>query len=165
MPARSSIQAFIEAVNSGQTKTTKVLNRLLEGKTASYNGAMLSDAAHLGRANSLDQLQGWAKDELRKPGQNDPELALSDADLDHFDSWPPAEKEKVRRALAAAVGPAGGPSRDIHFSWALYAGTGSATQLDPPDLAGTGDIRVTFLSPHKNVTKSPVTFGEVHVQI
>jgi hypothetical protein len=165
MPEKSSIRKFIEAVNSGQTKTTKVLNRLFEGKTASYNGAMLADAAHLGQPNSLNQLQAWAKDELRKPGNSDPELALSDADLDHFDSWPPGEKEKVRQALVAAVGPPGGPSRDIHFSWALYAGTDSATQLDPPGLAGTGDIRVTFLSPNKNVTKSPVTFGEVHVEI
>ena len=165
MPEKSSIRKFIEAVNSGQTKTTKVLNRLFEGKTASYNGAMLFDAAHLGQPNSLDQLQAWAKDELRKAGKDDADLAPGDADLDHIDSWPPAEKEKVRQALVAAVGPPGGPSRDIHFSWALYAGTGSATRLDPPDLAETGDIRVTFLSPHKNVTKSPVTIGEVHVKI
>ena len=72
MPEKSSIRAFIEAVNSGQTKTTKVLNSLLEGKTASYNGTMLFDATHLGRLNSLDQLQAWAKDELRKPGSANP---------------------------------------------------------------------------------------------
>ena len=167
MPEKSSIKKFVEAVKTGKTKTTKVLNAVFENKTAAYNGSTLFDASHLGQARFLDDLRApdldLVRDELRKPGKSDPELALDDADLDHMNSWSPDEKEKVRKALVDAVGASGAASRNIHFSWALYDGGDSKTDVDDP--GPPGDIVVRFLSPRKNVDKSGFTYGEINVKI
>jgi hypothetical protein len=167
VPDTSSIRTFIQAIKTGQTKTTKVLNALFGNNTASYNGSTLFDGDHLGKANVLDNLRdpavSWACDELRKPGQSDSSLAISEADIDHINSWPAAEKEQVRQALVAAVGPPGGPSRGIHFSWGLYDGASSRTQVNTPPAPGA--ITVIFQSPRANVEKSTITYGDIQVRI
>ena len=156
MPEYSSIKAFVNAVKTRRTKPTKVLDALFSSP-AGYQGTPLLQS--LRHAHALDDLPQWAKDELVKPGQSDPELALSAAELAHINSWPDDEKEKVRAAIVAAVDGA----RNITFLWELHDGALSVTQVD--GLAGTGAITARFLSPRANIRKGGTTYGEVHVDI
>ena len=156
MPEHSTIKAFVNAVKSRRTKPTKVLDALLSNP-ASYQGTPLLTS--LQQPHALDNLPQWAKNELGKPGQSDPELSLSNAELDHINSWPKDEKDKARDALVTAIVGA----RPIAFRWELYDGALSVTQVD--GLQGTGLITVRFLSPRDNVRHTGLTFGEVFVDI
>lgn len=156
MPEHSTIKAFVNAVKSRRTKPTKVLDALFS-KPASYQGTPLLTS--LRQPHALDNLPQWARDELGKPGTGTPELALSNAEFVHINSWPNDEKEKAREALVAAVDGA----RSIAFHWELYDGALSVTQVD--GLSGSGPIAVRFLSPRDNVRQGGLTYGEVYVDI
>ncbi len=143
MPPKSSIQTFIDAVNTGQTNTTRALE-VIGTNLAAYSGfaAALATPGALKADPSTGLLPAWAGAVLSGVGVG--ALALTPAELLHIGAWPDAEKEKVRAALYQAMQ----AGNAVHFSWQLYPGADSISHVD--NLPG-GDFKVTFLSPQSKV--------------
>jgi hypothetical protein len=149
MPERSSIQSFINALQSGQTTITRGLKQLWDDRAALPN--ITSRAATL----TLTPLDAEVDAALRARG-------LATKEIDHINEWSNGEKVKVRRALVVALN--SNPQRDVEFSWELYNGSASVAQID--NLNGTGTIRVRFRSPRANIqTVADEITGEVNVQL
>lgn len=149
MPERSTIQSFINALQSGQTTITRGLQRLWDERSTLSN--ITSKAATL----ALTPLDADVKTALGARG-------LGTTELDHIDEWPDVEKRKVRRALVVALN--SNPQRDVEFFWELYNGSASVAQID--NLHGPGTITVRFLSPRANVRVVAESIaGEVFVDL
>ena len=139
MPPGTKMQAFLNSVRTGETKTTRALERLWLRRGPNI-------AANFRRANSAKGLPDWLKNELTRQGNQHAPVALSGVEFDHIREWPDAEKEKMRAALIASLGP---PRRTVRFRWALSKGTASVNPVDNP--FGPGDMTITFTSPQRNV--------------
>lgn len=133
------MQTFLNSVRTGETKTTRALERLWQRRGPNI-------AANLRRANSAKGLPDWLESELKRQGKQHAPVALSGVEFEHIRDWPDEEKEKLRAALLASLGP---PRRTVRFRWTLYTGPTSVNPVDNP--YGPGDMTVTFTSPEKNV--------------
>lgn len=137
---------FLQAIRTRSTKTTQVLDVI--GTNLAAYGAPI--AANLAKANALNAVGGhlpaWAEQALNSvSGANPALVALTNQELLHIGGWPDAEKDKVREALYQAIQ----AGRAVRFYWELYAGANSVSQVD--NLAGPGDISITFRSPQSKV--------------
>jgi hypothetical protein len=112
---------------------------------------------NLSTPNILDTLPEWARVALKNapaPGViRDP---VTDAELEHINSWPNKHKEQVRLALAEAIN----NDRVVEFFWELYRGQSEHIVVDIP--AEGGDIHITFYSPYDNVIQAT---GNIEVKV
>lgn len=151
MPPMSTIQTFIDALRTGQTRTTRGLNEIF-GEPAAAGAALKPDqAALLGSPGGLDALAGWMRDLLKRV--SDP---LTDAELDHIDEWPRVHKERVRLALVRAIE----DDVAVRFSWEIHSGAAPDTAITDQ---GTDGIFVTFRSPRARVRLEGDGAGEIFV--
>lgn len=146
MPANGTLRSFINALTSGQTNITRCLERLANDPTRRQKYAADINAPHA----AVGQLPGWLRNEMVQAG-------MSQAEVDHAERWPDAEKEKVRRQVAEAIR----DERPLHFGWELYDGDDPVSEVrrDPNQ-----DVRVVFRSPRKGVKLSLVNHGSVSVE-
>ncbi len=82
---------------------------------------------------------------------------LTAVEIDHIDSWPSTEKEKVRVALVEAIL----SNRSVVFFWELYPGASSVSDVQN---TGTGNIIVTNRTPRDRVSLSSLNLNEVSIQ-
>lgn len=141
MPEESTIKKFVKAIQTGRTHTTKALD------SVDFNPHL----GALGTPNVVDTLPDWARAGLQPP--------LSDAELDHIDSWPKDQKELVRQAVVTATQ----AKRKVQFFWELHSGTNEATDIQ--GLGGTGTVTIIFRSPRSKVKVSMATFGDISVDV
>lgn len=138
MPPGSTLRTFIEAIQTGQTKTTRALDDFFKNP-----GGL---AGHLGRndfknAGAFNVLPGWAKTALMPH--------LSALELDHIDSWPNDKKDDVRAKLDQAIH----YNRNaVHFFWQPYPGSSEDVEIIDPDQ--NGDITIIFKSPRSKITQT-----------
>ncbi len=165
MPPGTTIQKFIDALKTGKTNTTKVLDLLgTAANLATYTTATWTDgitiATHLATVGALNalttvpsvgHLPDWAEAELiNKAGAAIPPLTLTPDELLHIGRWPDPEKEKVRIALYKAIT----NGLNVHFFWEIYYDGGTDTQIIDPDT--TGGITIKFRSPAANIRLTQV---------
>ena len=139
MPPTSTIQTFINALRTGQTRTTRGLDELFASPAALGGSLKTDEAALLRSPGGLEPLAGWMRDRLA--GVSDP---LTGPELDHIDEWPAIQKERVRQALVRAID----DDVTVRFSWEIYSGAGPDTAIVDHGAAG---IFVTFRSPRARV--------------
>jgi hypothetical protein len=72
------------------------------------------------------------------------ERGLTNAEMDHMEHWPDAQKEIVRAAMVMAIT----NSRPVKFEWVLQRGGQSENEIDLP---AAGPITVIFRSPRAKV--------------
>lgn len=145
MPPTSSIRTFIDALKTGQTRTTRKLDDLFA--TPGQLNLTFQQDQDLRTPNIFSpQLPDWVRNLLSGPHVvTNP---LSKDELQHIDEWPSEQKEEVRKKLVTA--------RDnnlgVRFFWELYEGTAPATVIS--DLGGSLGFLVTFSSPRSQLTLS-----------
>ena len=152
MPPGTKMQTFLNSVRTGETKTTRALERLWTDRGSSL-------ATNASRKGALNGLPDWLRSALTRQGDQHAPVALSEIEFDHIRDWPDAEKEKLRQALLASLGP---PRRTVRFRWALSKDSTSVNPVD--NLYGPGDMTITFNSPEKNV-KTAKGSTEVSVSV
>lgn len=157
MPDHTPIKKFIKTLRTRKTDITRSLDELFD---MAYRDE-LKNHPDIGTFKStpdvLDTLLPWAREALQRPPRpgviRDP---VSDEELDHIDSWPNDQKEKVRAKLAYAID----NGRAVFFFWELYRGDVEHVAIDDPP---NGDaIGITFYSPFDNVTEAT---GDVKVKV
>jgi hypothetical protein len=138
MPPGTTLRTFIEAIKTGQTKTTKALDSFFENPGGLEHHTGRDDFRNAGAFNVLPV---WAKNALKSN--------LSTAELDHIDSWPNDQKDNVRAKLDQAIH----YSRNaVHFFWQPYHGSSEEVEIIDPDV--DGDITIIFKSPRNKVTQT-----------
>jgi hypothetical protein len=142
MPPTSSIRTFINALKTGQTRTTRRLDELFA--TPGQLNLNTQQVQDLRTPNIFSQqLPVWVSDLLSpQQGIN----ALSYLELKHINEWPSEQKEEVRQKLVIALD----NNLGIRFFWELHEGTAPATLIR--DLGGSSGFLVTFRSPRSLVT-------------
>ncbi len=132
MPPMSSLKTFIAALRTGETRTTKALDRAVSRRRG-------ANAAHLiALLHKRGALKAPLQPELRK--------AVRDAELPErfvqrcIDEWPDAQKEQIRRALVSAIS----ESRPVRFAWGLTPAPRHSTEIDD---ARRGAVTITALTP------------------
>ncbi len=139
MPEMSSAMAFVTALKTRRTNSTKALDVLFAKDPVSEthpqfvnpNFAKLQDV-HALSSGLGGTLPPWAKEELLAVGLSLPEI-------DHVGQWPVAQRETVREALVKVIE----DNKPVEFFWDLHDGA-------VEDTAVSGDT-ITFLSPRANV--------------
>ena len=150
MPELSTIRKFVDAVKTRETTVTKGLKALWNAR--GQEPALVQALATL----TMTPLDPRLRQALIARGK------LTNDEVNHLDKWPDPEKVKVRNALVTALGSS--PVRDAQFYWEFYDGAASVTQVD--NLAGPGDIIVTFRSPRANLRiDSTFNLGEIKVDV
>jgi hypothetical protein len=157
MPDHTPISKFIKTLRTRKTDITRSLDELFD---MAYRDELLIDPnidTFKNTPNVLDILPQWARDILQRPPRpgivRDP---VSEEELDHIDSWPNEQKEKVRRKLVDAID--GG--RAVYFFWELYRGDVEHVGID--DVTSGECINITFFSPFDNITEAT---GEIQVSV
>jgi hypothetical protein len=149
MPPYSSLRDFIDALSTGNTNITRVLERV--SNDPGQRNQHLPQISQPGAFNG--HIPQWICTELTQAG-------MTQAEIDHIEQrWPDAQKETVRALLYEAwTG-----DRPIHFSWELHEGDDPRTEVRRD---ANQDVRVVFRSPRKGVRmKGAIRIGEVHVDV
>jgi hypothetical protein len=148
MPPYSSLRTFIQALTTGRTNITYVLEQM-----ASDPSCRERLGPEVSRPSSFSHpISSALHQELIQAGMTEPEVA-------HMERWPNEQKELVRSQIDAAW-KSGGP---IHFSWELHDGDDPATELRRD---ANQDVRIVFRSPRKGVRiTSRLNLGEVMVDV
>lgn len=132
MPPMSSIRSFINAVKTGQTPTTRALERIAAVRTEHMRTA-------LQRPGALNRPLGAAFRNSLRDDLDD--VAITQC----IDNWPDDHKERVRLALVDAVR----DGRPIRFRWGLTAASEFETFIDDP---GYGPITFTARTPQAQLS-------------
>jgi hypothetical protein len=157
MPDHTPISKFITTLRTRKTDITRSLDELFD----LANRDDLKNDPNIDTFKNtpyvLDVLPQWARDALQRPPRpgviRDP---VSDEELEHIDSWPNDQKEKVRAALANAIT----TDRAACFFWELYRGDVEHVAVD--DLSDGGCVNIVFYSPYKNITEAT---GEIKISV
>lgn len=132
MPPMSSIRSFITALKTGQTPTTRALERIAADRTEPMRAA-------LQRAGALNRpLSAVFRGALRTDIDD---LAITQC----IDNWPDEHKERVRIALVDAVR----DGRPVRFRWGLTAASDYETFIDDP---GYGPVTFTARTPQAQLS-------------
>jgi len=150
MPPTTSIQTFIEALRTKQTKLTQRFDGLMERPGG--RGRSLSPT----ELGALSQAGAFAGPVPEWPLREDISAGLTQAEIDHLEEWPAGEREKARAAVVSAIH----ADRDIRFYWDLYDGATPITEVQR--LTGL-PIIVTFKTPRPMVQVEQDASGEVIV--
>jgi len=149
VPPTTSVQTFINALRSKQTKITLALDALMKGKAR----ALTDDEMHqleAERAFDLPHAATWPLSLYITMGMSASEIA-------HLESWPSSQRELVRKAVVDAIK----TSTQVRFFWDL--GDGTESQTDVQNMPGLGYV-VTFWTPRTNI-KGPDGAGEITIGI
>jgi hypothetical protein len=128
----SSLRTFISALKTGETRTTKALDKLAAHRRG------IAAAGLIAMVSKPGSMKAPLKDPLRS--------ALRAASLPEktievcIDGWPDKQKETMRRAVAKAIR----EGRRVRFHWGLTSETGFRTQIHD---TGTGIVKITALTP------------------
>ena len=134
MPAFSTLKTYMDAVHSGQTNITRVLNLLMQ-YPAQWKGTQIE-------VNPLSQP---VKDEFSAQGR------MTLAEISHIENqWPMAQKQVLLNHVVNAIN----ADRPMVFKWGLTSGPDPETDIVwPPEGAPpTQPVMVTFRSPRAGVT-------------
>jgi hypothetical protein len=140
----SKVKTFIEALKTGETTTTRKLERVTRKRNSA---AAMELIAALGQKNALNRpLDGLILARLKDEG-------LTQRHIDRcIDAWPDKHKEDARKAIIAAIN-AGKP---VRFRWGLKSGAGSDAKISK-----SGPIvTITALSPRSTLR---ISKGEIFV--
>jgi hypothetical protein len=144
MPPMSKVKTFIDALKTGETTTTKKLERVT-GKRSS--AAALELIGALRKKNALDRpLDGVILEVLRSEGVTRRHIERC------IDAWPDKHKEDARRAIIGAIN-AGKP---VRFRWGLKSGAGCDAQISKRGPV----VTITALSPRSTLR---ISKGEIFV--
>jgi len=157
MPDHTPISKFIKTLRTRKTDITRSLDELFD----LANRDDLKNDPNIDTFKNtpyvLDVLPQWARDALQRPPRpgvfRDP---VSDEELEHIDSWPNDQKEKVRLALANAVN----TDRAACFFWELYRGDVEHVAVDDPSEGGS--VNIVFYSPYMNITEAT---GDIKIRV
>lgn len=137
MPPMTSVRTFINALQTGETKTT------IAAQAALGRGRRVSALVNaLSKRGAFDSpLQEAFRAELRK-------AKLPSSYIEScIDNWPNKQKEKMRRAVASAVR----DGRKVRIRWGLTTAGTYETQIRRTD---SGLVTITALSPRKSLRVS-----------
>ena len=142
MPPMSSLRTFIEALRTGETRTTKALDHVVAHRRGA-KAAKLIDLLHKPGA-----LKAPLQDPFRQAvkGAPLPEKYIQQC----IDGWPDAQKEKIRRALVTGIR----DHRRIRFVWGLTPAAGFQTEIRKTSTGtgtGTGKLTITALTPRSSL--------------
>jgi hypothetical protein len=140
----SKVKTFIEALKTGETTTTKKLERVTRKRSSA---TALELIAALRKKNALDRpLDGVILDVLRSEG-------VTRRHIDRcIDAWPDKHKEDARKAIIGAIN-AGKP---VRFRWGLKSGAGSDAKISKRGPI----VTITALSPRSTLR---ISKGEIFV--
>jgi hypothetical protein len=132
----SSPRTFIEALKTGETRTTKALERVMGRRQGAAAEAFF--AAMRGRG----ALNAPLKPEIREAIQK--KTRLPDLYIERcIDAWPDKHKEDARKAIVAAFN----SGRPLRFRWGLKSGAGYDAVISDQD----HQITITALSPRSTL--------------
>lgn len=139
MPPGTTLRTFIDAIQTGQTKTTKALDDFFKNPGSLQDHPYRNDFRTVGAFNILP---AWARSEFQNVG-------LSNVELAHIDSWPNDLKDNVRAKLDQAIH----YNRNaVHFFWQPYPGSSEDAEIIDPDQ--NGDVTIIFKSPRNKITQT-----------
>ena len=154
MPAYSSLQDFINALNTGRTNITKCFDAFFSPASNVTGHARWNDFS---TGNWSAGPPPWLSDLLLAPPTG--EIGLSVPERDHVLKWPGPELEKARDAAVRAVSGSGVvPPKAPKFFWELSNGRTPQT-LERVSSAGVPEI--VFLSPRIAVRRKKADEVEV----
>ena len=140
MPAYSTVQAFINAINTGKTHITQSLDSFFSNPAQVTGHGNWSDFVN---SNWSAGPPAWLS------GVLDNDVGLTPPERNHVLAWPGPELEKARDAAVRAVDPPGqAPARAPKFFWELYRGPTPRTDLR---VSSAGDPEIVFRSPRAAV--------------
>jgi hypothetical protein len=132
MPPMSSLRTFIAALKTGETRTTKALQRLLGRRRGARAEAFIAALKQKGALNAP----------LEPPIRN--AIKLPDRYIERcIDAWPDAQKEEARRAIVTAIN----KGQQVRFRWGLKAGPGYDAKIH----RGPSSVTITALSPRSTL--------------
>jgi hypothetical protein len=136
MAPMSSLRTFIEALRTGETRTTKALDHVV----ARRHGAKAAELITL--LHKRGALNAPLQDPFRQAvkGAPLPERYIQEC----IDGWPDAQKEKMRRALVIGIR----DHRRIRFAWGLTPEAGFQTEIRH---TGAGALTITALTPRSSL--------------
>jgi hypothetical protein len=148
MPPYSSLRTFIQALTTGRTNITYVLEQM-----ASDPGCKQRLAGEIAQPGAFSHpISQTLHQELIQSGMTEPEVA-------HMERWPNEQKESVRTQIDSAWK----NGQPLHFSWELHDGDDPATELRRD---ANQDVRIVFRSPRKGVRiTSRINLGEIMVEV
>lgn len=144
MAPMTTLRTFINALMTGETRTTMALEEVMGRRRGPAAEVILAALRHRGA------LKAPLQTPLRRAVKNTP---LPERYIAHcIDAWPNAQKERARRALVSAVNNGHG----VRFRWGLKAGRGYKTEI-----TRVGNrVIITALSPRSSLK---ISGGEVYV--
>ena len=132
MPPMSSLRTFIAALKSGETRTTKALQRAVARRRGAKGQALIAALKHKGALNAP----------LQAPIRG--AIGLPDVFIERcIDDWPDVQKEQARRAMVTAIN----KGQQVRFRWGLKAGPG----FDATIRRGASSVTITALSPRSTL--------------
>jgi hypothetical protein len=134
MPPMTTLRTLVQALQSGQTETTRALDRAFSDLSR-WSGHQ--NRGEFKKAGAFSRLPNWAKGELG---------GLQPGEFDHMDDWPTDQKDGLRATIDKAIEDR---RKAVHFFWKLGSGKKEAIEILDPDAAG--DITVTFVSPRQSM--------------
>jgi hypothetical protein len=135
MAPMSSIRTFINALKTGETRTTRALNRVIAERRSAAADERRAALRHPGAMAA--PLQPPLRDALRS-------AALPDEMITEcIDRWPDDHKERVRRALVKALA----EGHRVRFAWGLT----DADHLQTEIRTSGRTVTVSALSPRSSL--------------
>jgi hypothetical protein len=150
MPPYTTLRTFIDALKSGETNITRVLEDV-----AADRALLEANAADLRTPGRFEPyFPDWARAALTDSSRV---RRLSAEELAHIEAWPASEKEAVRVQLARSLD---APLRLI-FRWEIFDGDDPRTELRRDE---AGEAEIVFRSPRKGVELiSRINVGDIKV--
>jgi hypothetical protein len=131
----SSLRTFISALKTGETRTTKALQRVAGRRQGTAAQTLIAALKHKGALNA--PLRAPVRDAIKK-------TPLPDRYIDRcIDAWPDAQKEEARKAMITAIN----KGHQIRFRWGLKAGPGYDAKIH----RGPSSVTITALSPRSTL--------------
>jgi hypothetical protein len=138
LPPFSTLRTFINALETGETNITRVLNRLMH-----YPKKWEPNVADI----TVDPLSTFLTDLFGEPG------AMKPVEIEHIENaWPMDQKQELRDHVLQAIA----TGRRMHFKWVQKSEPGAQTDIVwPPDDAPLAvPVDVIFHSPRPGIAFS-----------
>jgi hypothetical protein len=139
----SKLATFISALRTGETRTTKALERLLKQRRSAQTQAVI---AALRQPGALNRRLGAPIRSALNPPLSDDVISIC------IDKWPDTQKEEARKQIVWAINKGG----SVQIRWGLKAGAG----YDAKFKRSGKNVTITALSPRSSLH---ISGGEVYV--